>query len=83
MTAHGPEALRIVTAALDEAGVGLDVPAAFLVDLTGTALDVIESPGTTREDAIEVLVADHDLARPFVTKALDLAVEALTANPQE
>jgi len=77
-----PEAYRLVTAALDEAGVGPDVPDAFLIDLTAYALSVARG-FSTREGAIDLLVDEHDLARPFVTKALDLAVEALTANPQE
>lgn len=79
MTVHGPEAIRLVRAALDNAGVGPDVPDAFIRDLTGRASAVVAGIAT-REDAITILTLDHDLARPFVTKALDLAVEALTAQ---
>jgi len=81
MTAHGPEAIRVVIAALDRAGVGPDVPTEFILDLVGDALGVIAGI-ITRDATIDALVAAHDLARPFVTKALDLAVEALTATEE-
>lgn len=75
-------AVDVVRAALDEAGVGPDVGDRFIYAVTLVAANVIEEV-YPREEGIDLLVLDHDLARPFVTKALDTAVEALTANPQE
>jgi len=80
-TPRGSKAVAVVTAALDAAGVGPDVSDRFRFAVTLTALLVID--GTyVREEAIDLILTEHDLARPFVTKALDLAVEALTATEE-
>lgn len=81
MTAHGPAAVAIVRAALDEAGVGPDLPTGALYDLTGQAY-AVRAGWSPRDDAIDLLAATYDLARPFTAKALDVAVEALTATQE-
>lgn len=80
MTAHGPEARRLVGNAYTDAG--LIVPTRLTTAITGQALEVIQGRAS-REGAIYGLMARHDLDRPLAAKLLDLAVEALTANPQE
>lgn len=80
MTAHGPEARRLVESALAVAGIHVD--SVTLNVLTGHALNVIEGK-SSREGAIHGLAAGSDLRPGYTAKLLDLAVEALTANPQE
>lgn len=81
MTPHGPEATRLVTAALEAAGLELIRPAR--TNVTGHALRVIEGR-STREEAIDQLERlRRELDRRTIIKALDVAVEALTANTQE
>lgn len=70
-----------VRAALEDAGVGPDVGPRLLHALTLVASMVLDDV-YPRDEAIDLLVRDHDLARPFITKALDLSVEALTATQE-
>lgn len=81
MSVNGPAAVELVELALEAAGVGPDVGPRFLYAVTGVAGNVLEEV-YPREEGIDLLAADHDLARPFVTKALDVAVEALTATEE-
>jgi hypothetical protein len=80
MTAHGPEAIRLVGNTYTNAG--LLIPTRLTVAITGHALDVIKGRAS-REGAIYGLMSRHDLERPLAAKLLDLAVEALTANPPQ
>lgn len=82
MTAHGPEAIRLVAAAWAAAGLA-DPPGNSIAtaNITGHALDVVK--GRDRAGAIDAIVYRWDLTRPAAAKLLDLAVEALTANPPQ
>lgn len=79
MTAHGHEALRIVIRALAEANLSMPRPVA--TNVTGHALNVIAGRAT-REDSIDKLVAVQRIDRQPAAKAIDVAVEALTATQE-
>lgn len=79
-TAHGPEAMRLVDEAL---AIGrLVVPTPTVITVTGLALDVIAGK-MDRDAAIDTLAYRRDLKRPTAARYLDLAVEALTATPED
>lgn len=86
MTHHRPHhtpsaAMRLVSEALAAAGLDLTRPAR--TNLTGYALRILDGIAT-REDAIDRLERQRpELDRRTIIKALDTAVEALTATAQE
>ena len=79
---HGPEAIRLIRIALALDPAGADD--LLLYAVAGVAVNVLDEV-YDRDEGIALLVADqrHDLERRDAARLLDLAVEALTANPQE